>query len=78
MKGITIRLDDEMFNKLDALAKEEGYKKSSLLVALLRDFLKKRNSSVRDKVKVNKKILKMRGYLSVGGNSVKDSDNLYE
>lgn len=80
MVAMTLRLDDQLAKKLDRVCKERGYKKSGFIQSLIRNFLNER-LTVRRKLKKFGDIRNLDpliGIMSIGGDSVKDSENYYD
>lgn len=75
MTTISLRLDDDLNQELDLLCKKEGYKKSGLLIRLLREFLEKKKASSSVPTLQD---FSWEGTLSLGGNAAEDADKVFD
>lgn len=79
MHALTLRLDPNLARQLNRFCQEHGYKKTGLIVSLVRKFFQEKSVLERVTAKQQKKRLaKMVGIVSLGGDSVKDADVYFE
>lgn len=77
MTAFTLRLDDHVARKLDHLCRERGYKKTGLVKALIRDFLKKATPQ-NSRNKQSKSLSSLVGIVNLGGDAMKDDGGYFE
>lgn len=79
MTAFTLRLDNTMAKQLDQFCKEHGYKKTGLIISLIRRFFEgEQKETVPPSKKQTKKLKKLVGIVSLGGDAVKDADVYFE
>ncbi len=78
MSAFTLRLEPELAKKLDQVCREQGYKKTGLVMALIRDFLEKEDSVRPIKQPPQQDLKKLVGIVSLGGDAVEDADAYFE
>ncbi len=74
MTTLSIRLDDNLGRELNLLCQKEGYKKSGLLIRLLREFLEKKKAppsipSLQD--------FSWEGKLTLGGDALEETEKAF-
>lgn len=77
MTAFTLRLENDLSRRLDQFCKEHGYKKTGLIVSLIRRFFEGEKGVPLSK-KQAKTLKKLVGIVSLGGDAVKDSDACFE
>lgn len=81
MNAFALRLEPGLDKKLDRYCKSHGYKKTGLILALLRRFLTEKNgenkgkSLFKTKAKGFKKLV---GVVSLGGDAVADAEEFFK
>ena len=75
MEAFTLRLEQGLAKQLDQVCRSEGYTKTGLVKALIRDFLGKR-SSLPSKNTGHSNLKKLVRVVNLGGDSVKDSEDV--
>lgn len=76
MTTLSIRLDDNLGRELDLFCKREGYKKSGLLIRLLREFLGENKSQPTMSTVPTLKDFSWEGKLTLGGNALEDTEKV--
>lgn len=77
MEAFTLRLEPDLAKQLDQVCRNEGYTKTGLVKALIRDFLGKR-SVLPAKTTGPSGLKKLVRVVTLGGDAVKDSEAYFE
>ena len=79
MTAFTLRLENSLAKQLDQFCGEHGYKKTGLIVSLIRRFFEKeQKEALPSSKKGSKNLKKLVGVVSLGGDAVKDADTYFE
>lgn len=70
MNVFTLKLNNSLAKQLDRFCRQHGYKKTDLIISLIRNFFKKKQKET--------KLKKLVGMVSLGGNAVKDAEIYFE
>lgn len=80
MTAFTLRLEPALATQLDQFCREHGYKKTGLILSLLRDFLKgkKTGQAADSRKRQARNIEHLVGAVTLGGDSIKDAECYFE
>ena len=78
MTTISLRLDDDLNQELDRLCEKEGYKKSGLLIRLLREFLEKKKAPPPIPTIPTFQDFSWEGKLTLGGNALEETEKAFD
>ena len=77
MPAFTLRLEPKLSKKLTDYCKKNGYKKNTLINKMVADFFTPPKRLPSSKAIPLSTLAKMAGLISLGGNSVEDSEDYY-
>jgi len=78
MSAFTLRLEPTLAKQLDRICRDKGYKKTGLVKALIRDFLKQEAAPATRKAAPQANLKKLVGIVTLGGDAVSDADAYFE
>ena len=78
MTAFTLRLENSLAKQLDQFCAEHGYKKSGLIISLIRRFFEGEKELTPASKKQTKKLKNLVGIVSLGGDAVKDTEAYFE
>lgn len=76
MTTLSIRVDEHLNKEFDHLCEQQGYKKSGLIVRLIREFIEKSKKSENLLPVVSN--FSWEGKLSLGGNALEDTEKVFD